>query len=283
MMSRQFLYLSAALFFVTLVSSCKKQNTDKERPVTFKAIQLKESHRLGGSQTNPLLNIELNLQYPTAFSDDRILNKIRRSILQDFLQDQADTTDNPETALQACVRKKINLYESSKDYLPDEDEADSDEGVSKREDSWWDKTSLLIRYNDHGLLSYTVHSDQYTGGAHGGNSFRNSVIDLKNGEKVREEDLFTEESLPLINQIILKKLEMKNKVQSPEELEQIGYFDVSEVGQYKNFYLTEKGITYTFNAYEIGSYDLGTIEVELTFKDIAGFQILGSPLERLTR
>jgi hypothetical protein len=106
---------------------------------------------------------------------------------------------------------------------------------------------------------------------------------LKTGDKLGEEDLFTEASLPLINDIILKKLEAQNKVETPEELEQIGYFDVMQIGQYKNFYLTQDGLVYTFNEYEIGAYALGTIEVKLTFHDLEGFVAPGSPLEKLIR
>jgi hypothetical protein len=73
---------------------------------------------------------------------------------------------------------------------------------------------------------------------------------------------------------------LQNKVETTEELEQIGYFDVSQIGQYKNFYLTGDGLVYTFNEYEIAAYAVGTIDVKLTFKDLEGFVSPGSPLEK---
>jgi len=241
---------------------------------------MKEEHHLNDNVNNPVLSIELNYQFPTAYSDDSVLKRIRRIMLADFLPDVSDTTNLPETAMKLYMIGKIKTYESSEEIIMEEDSQDN---MSQPAVGWKDNTNLLIRYNTNGLLSYTVESTQNSGGAHGGTTFRNSILDLKTGEKIGEEDLFTETSIPIINEIILKKLETQNNVESPEELEQIGYFDVSQISQYKNFYLTNDGLVYTFNAYEIAAYAVGTIEVKLTFKDLEGFVAPGSPLEKLIR
>lgn len=239
-----------------------------------------EKHHLNDNETNPVLNIELKYQYPSAYTNEAILNKIRKEMLADFLLDDSDTTEQPDSVLQTYINGKIKIYESSETIILDEN---LQEIGSQPEVDWKDNTSLLIRYNAGRFLSYTVESVQFAGGAHGGTTFRNSIIDLKTGEKLKEGDLFTESSLRRINDILLIKLEQQNKVKTPEELEQIGYFDVSLIGQYKNIYLTDDGLVYTFNEYEIGAYALGTIEVKLTFKDLKGFVSPGSPLEKLIR
>ena len=73
----------------------------------------------------------------------------------------------------------------------------------------------------------------------------------------------------------------KHQVEKAEDLEQIGFFDVAEIGLNKNFYVTEQGIVYTYNEYEIAAYALGTTEVLLNYKDISGFMIPGNPLAPL--
>lgn len=241
---------------------------------------MKEVHHLNDNVKNPLLSIELTYQYPTAYADDSVLKKIRKSMLTDFLTDVNDTVSQPEVAMKSYINAKIKLFELSDDILKDEE---AQENGSKADSEWKDTKNLIIRSNGNGLLSYTVESSQFSGGAHGGTTFRNAIIDLKTGDKISEEDLFTETALPLINDILLKKLEAQNNVKTPEELEQIGYFDVTQIGQYKNFYLAEDGLVYTFNEYEIGAYALGTIEVKLTFQDLEGFHSQGSPLEKIIR
>jgi len=274
-------FISIAILLLSFcIVSCNKKIKEKVDTVSFKTVMVKEEHHLNDNVKNPVLSIELTYQYPTAYSDDSILKKIRKIMLADFLPNVADTTEQPEIAMRTYIKGKIKIYESSEDIIKDEDMQNSD---TQPEVAWKDNTNLLIRCNLSGLLSYTVESNQYSGGAHGGATFRNSIIDLKTGDKLGEEDLFTEASLPLINDIILQKLELQNKVETPEELEQIGYFDVSQIGQYKNIYLTSDGLVYTYNQYEIAAYAVGTIEVKLTFKDLEGFIFPGSPLEKIIR
>jgi len=274
-------FISITIFLLSFcIVSCNKKIKEKVDTVSFKTVMVKEEHHLNDNVKNPVLSIELTYQYPTAYSDDSILKKIRKIMLADFLPNVADTTAQPEIAIRTYIKGKIKIYESSEDIIKDEDMQDSD---AQPEVAWKDNTNLLIRCNASGLLSYTVESNQNSGGAHGGTTYRNSIIDLKTGDKLGEEDLFTEASLPLINDIILKKLELQNKVETPEELEQIGYFDVSQIGQYKNIYLTSDGLVYTFNEYEIAAYAVGTVEVKLTFKDLEGFIFPESPLEKYIR
>lgn len=268
------------LFLTILLASCHKRSAEKENAVTFRSISMNDNHHLKDNVKNPILNIELNFQYPSGYSDDSVLSRIQKTMLADFLSDTEDTSSQPEAAMKSYMKEKINMYESSENLVKDED---TDENGNTSDVTWKDHTKLLIRCNTRGFLSYTIESSQFAGGAHGGITFRNSVIDLKNGDKMEEDDLFDEASLPLINNLILKKLELMNKVESPEELEQIGYFDVTQISQYKNFYLSDKGLVYTFNEGEIGAYALGTIEVPLTFQDLEGIISAGSPLEKLIR
>ncbi|HEY5500212.1 MAG TPA: RsiV family protein, partial [Bacteroidales bacterium] len=88
----------------------------------------------------------------------------------------------------------------------------------------------------------------------------------------------TEESRPMIEDLILKKIMLKHKVQKAEDLEEIGFFDVTDINLNKNFYITKKGIVYTFNEYEIAAYALGTIEIMLSYEEISAFMIPGNPL-----
>jgi len=273
------LSLSATILLLSIwIFSCKKKVTEEGSPVTFKTISMKEEHHLNDKAKNPILSIELKYQCPTAFTNEKILEKIKKIMLADFLPDVADTSGQPEAAMSSYIKGKIKSYESAGEIIMDEDSPDNGDQPKV---AWKDNTNLLIRYNSNRLLSYTIESSQYSGGAHGGTTFRNSIVDLRSGEKIGEEDLFTEAAIPLINDIILKKLEAQNQVKTPEELEQIGYFDVAQIEQYKNFYLTKDGLVYTFNQYEIGAYALGTIEVTLTFPDLASFISPGSPLEQL--
>jgi hypothetical protein len=277
-MRQKTIIATTLIFMAVSMASCKKQSSEKETPVVFQTLKMEEKHHLKNNDQNPLLSVVLNLQFPSSYGDPKILDKIRAIILADFFQHNDSLNTEPKAAMKAYIKERIKLYEESEEIIQDEEEEDVDGGSQV---AWKDNETMLVRYNAKSLLSYTIESAQFSGGAHGGKSFRNTVINLKNGERLTEDDLFTEESKPLINEMILKKLMEQNEVDNAEDLAQIGYFDVSEIGQYKNFYLTTDGIVYTFNEYEIAAYALGTIEVKINFKDMAGFVLPGSPIEPL--
>lgn len=284
MVARQHSILVGSIIASCILFGCSKRQLNKSEVISFKKISLNESHQLKDNKTLPILNIDLQLEYPETYSDDAILKKVKRTMFVDFFPGVSDTSSNPIEAMKLSIQNRIKYYEKSENLTDQNKIVEDVEGLETTSNkNWWDKTALEIKYNANGLLSYSVRSDQFTGGNRAGINIQNSIIDLTTGEKIHEENLFSEDALKLINQIILSKLTDKYKVKSTEELEQIGFFDLSEIFQYKNIYITEKGVTYTYNAYEIGSYDLGTIEIELTFDDLQDMIAPDSPLNRIHR
>lgn len=277
-MRRKLILLSVLPLIVVLAGSCKKKTVQEEAQVTFKPLEMNEKHHLRGDMKNPVLSISLNMQFPDTFSNAAVLTKIRKAVLTDFFPDLDKDMTDPKAAMDKYIREYIKFYDKSEDVSADNDKEDAD---VQTEIAWWDNEKMIIRNNSDNILSYSIESDRFTGGAHGGKNYLNAVINLKTGERITEDDLFTEESKPLISEIILKKIMEKHQVEKAEDLEQIGFFDVAEIGLNKNFYVTEQGIVYTYNEYEIAAYALGTTEVLLNYKDISGFMIPGNPLAPL--
>lgn len=274
-MRHKLILLSILSIVVVFASSCKKKEAQEEAQVTFKPMAMKEEHHMKGDAKNPILSISLNLQYPDTFSNVAVLNKIRHIILTDFFPDIDKDIKDPNVAMDAYIKEYIKFYDKSEDITPVEDNVG---GSGQSQIAWWDNETMTIRNNSENILSYTIKSDRFTGGAHGGKMYLNTVVNLKTGERITEDDLFTEESRPMISEMILKKIMEKHQVKKAEDLEQIGFFDVEGIDLNKNFYVTQEGIVYTFNEYEIAAYALGTTEVLLSFQEISGFMIPGNPL-----
>jgi len=275
-MTRKLFLFSALPLIALLIFSCKKKSVEEEAQVTFKTYEMKESRHLKGDEKNPLLNISLNMQFPDTFSNVPVLNKIRKTVLSDFFPDIDKEIVDPKIAMATYIKGYIKFYESSEDFTTNNSDVEDEE--IKSEDKWWKNEKMSIRHNSENILSYTVETDQFTGGAHGGRSFVNTVINLKTGDRITEDDLFSEESRPKIVDLIVKRLMLKNNVQKAKELEEIGFFDVADIQLNKNFYVNKEGITYTYNEYDIAGYALGTIEILLSYQDISGFMIPGNPL-----
>jgi hypothetical protein len=267
--------MSVLPVIVLLALSCKKKTVVDEVQVTFKKYEMKKDHHLKGDEKNPVISIFLSLQYPDTFSNVTVLNKIRKAVLSDFFPDINKDITDPKIAMDTYIKEYIKFYESSEDVSA---YGEKIENGNQPEVAWWDNEKMTVRNNNDNILSYTIESDRFTGGAHGGKTYLNSVIDLKTGERVTEDDLFTEVSRPLIAKMILKKIMQKYKVESAEDLEQIGFFDVADIDLNKNFYATNDGIVYTYNEYEIAAYALGKQEILLSYQDISEFMVPGNPL-----
>ncbi|MDD2612070.1 MAG: DUF3298 domain-containing protein [Bacteroidales bacterium] len=273
-MRRKLISFSVLPLIVVFAISCKNKPVQEEAQVTFKPFEMNEKNHLKGDEKNPILSISLNLQYPDTFSNVSVLNKIRRTILTDFFPDIEKDIIDPKIAMKTYIKEYIKFYDNSEDASSISDKRNSDQS----DVAWWDHEKMIIRNNSENILSYTIESDQFTGGAHGGKNYLNTVINLKTGDRITEDDIFTEASRPLIAEIILKKIMEKHQVSKAEDLEQIGFFDIAEIGLNKNFYVTSEGIVYTYNEYEIAAYAVGTTEVLLSYKDVSGFMIPGNPI-----
>lgn len=279
-MRRKLILFSILPLVLALAVSCKKKTATEETQVTFETFEMKEQHHAKNNPKNPALSVSLRLEYPVKLSSTSILDKVRKNILADFFPDIDKNITDPKLAMHAYIKEYIKFFEKSEEGSLNAEKNDEED---QPDYAWWDNEKMIIKYNKNNILSYTISSDRYTGGAHGGKNYLNTSINMKTGERITEEDLFTEDSRPLIADIILKKIMTMHQVDKPEDLEQIGFFDATEIGMNKNFYLTNEGIVYTFNQYEIAAYAVGTIEVHLSYKDISSFLIPGCPVEQFVR
>lgn len=267
--------LVATVSWLLVATSCKTKPNEKAETLTLQTATLSTKVFMNNDSTGLALELTLALAYPADYPEQSILDKVRHQVVVDYFPEGADTVfSNPDALLNAYVDDYKRFFIESESAYADL----LDEGGYFEADPWYNDQKLLVRYNEGGLFSYTVATDRYSGGAHGEKKYVNRVIDLKTGLKVTENELFTEEAQPLIVEMIQRQLLDKHGLKTLEALEEIGFFDVSEMHLNTNFYLTDKGLTYTFNEYEIASYAVGASNVTLPFNSLTGFFKEGHPL-----
>ena len=104
---------------------------------------------------------------------------------------------------------------------------------------------------------------EYTGGAHGNYATVNSVYSLENGNKLKIEDLIIDlKSADLIKLIVDKLVKIEGRDAN-------SYFGLDEISlENNNFYLTSKGLVFTWGIYEIGPYAIGETRVLIPTEEI---------------
>lgn len=111
-----------------------------------------------------------------------------------------------------------------------------------------------IDYLSEKIASINEYFYEYTGGAHGVHGKIYKVYSLSNGERLKIEDILIDvNNLDLINKV-------KEKLLSIADEE--SYFNLDALSlQENNFYITSKGLIFTWGIYEIAPYATGDSEV----------------------
>lgn len=126
-------------------------------------------------------------------------------------------------------------------------------------------------YNQNGIVSITMLSQEYTGGVHGNELLTTLNYDLEQNEAITLSALFSDPKDSRIEELLLGRLMAEFDVSTPEELEYAGIFNYQMLEVTNNFYFTNEGITFYYNPYELAAYAVGSIELSLTYEQLAPF------------
>ena len=119
------------------------------------------------------------------------------------------------------------------------------------------------------LLVYTISSSNYTGGAHGMYSINCHNYSIAGGYELALSDLFDAARQEALIGLIRNKLYEQFGVTGDEGLVAQGFFP-EYISTTENFEVTEDGITFYYNPYDIGCYALGGVEVHITREEMQG-------------
>jgi hypothetical protein len=113
-------------------------------------------------------------------------------------------------------------------------------------------------YDHYVVIKRTV--DYYDGGAHGlyGTDYR--VFDRNAARFVTLSDIVGESKLPALQQAVMAELRKKFELSEDEQLTDAGFFK-DELELTENFFLSENGIGFHWNPYDLAPYVFGEIEV----------------------
>jgi hypothetical protein len=191
-------------------------------------------------------SVGFNLDWPVAGTSEEAIRNIQHQLLQNIFGDDATYLD---------IYGSINNYIISTVYKFKKDFEDDFGG------EWQETFEGHFLPAAQNYISYVLEAYLYAGGAHGVANTFSTNFNLKTGRRVLESDLFIADHERTLLGIIKSNL-------SKSHPDIIGDITWESVEINHNFFITNKGITYIFNPYEIAYYALGTIEVTLPWKDL---------------
>ncbi len=236
---------------VGLASSCSEQIS------TF-TVEKQKSFALTEGRTDSL-KIKMLIEYPISGIDKAVANAISDNITA-VLMDVQYIEITPQEAADAYIEAKAAEYrENNLPLLEAVLENNSTSAVL----GWEEYITGCIEKEYGNIISYRASKYVYTGGAHGMTVETMMNFDKTTGALLKESDIFKEGYEKDLSEMLTAHL--PEAFENPEDAGMLFQKEISPNG---NFSVSEKGITYTFNQYEIGPYSLGIIEVTIPWNEI---------------
>jgi hypothetical protein len=255
-------YAAVGMMLLFFCISCKNKTKITENTLSFDVIRTDETYPVGNG--NCSCHLSIKFMYPSAYKDQDKLHKLQSAFIERMFSMQYAGL-SPQQAVDSFKTQYVKDFQcenfTGEDYNP-EDEIDF---------QYYLNMENKITYNQDDLVSFFVESEIYTGGAHGAHVISGYVIDLNTGEYITEDSFAGTDYQKNISDIIIKKIAKEKKVSTPQQLEIIGYNNISDAAPNGNFTIDKKGITYYFNEYEIAAYFIGVTKVFIPYEELKAF------------
>lgn len=249
-----------------LFAACSTKNSS-DHTLQFERIEMERQAHLLNDISAPYCDFKVKIEYPTK-GDSTLIQKINYRITE-FVLGEKYCDLSPTHAVSTYIEQGAKEYydEVEETYKADVASADSPEAVG----SWYNYTYGIdskVNYYKGNLLVIQNNSDFYTGGAHGMYFFTFMNLDLENDTQLGLKDVFKGSYEEELTKQLWKNLATQQKVNSIDELKEMGYGLIGELKPIENFSLNETGITFVYNPYEIAPYAMGITEIFISFQEI---------------
>ena len=249
--------LAASTFFFACTDKVKKDAGALE----FDSLQVNRTEHLFGDTAKPACNIVMNIAFVKQSSDSVMKDSLNTFMMAMCLGDKY-MNQTPAGAITAYADNYVKSYRSDLEPMYNKESLEDNVGAWY---SYYKGIEGRVQYYRKDLLVYRMDFNEYTGGAHGiyMSSFLN--MDLKTLTPIRLADLFVPDYELSLTDLLWNQLMADNNVATHEELEDMGYTSTGDLTPTENFYLSEEGITFYYNVYEIAPYVMGPVKITLPF------------------
>lgn len=262
-----------ALLILFTIAACqsgrnKKEIEDQKTPatdtLTYTYDSLKVySKNLPKNNQNQTDTAKATISYPV-FQNDTLNQFIKRKVFNYFAPEER------ATSYQEIANSFIKGYD---DFVK----------TNKDTQQFWFLTIKInvIKQSDNYLALKYIHSD-YSGGAHGNTTISYLNYNPKTNKEITLDSLIQPGKMQtLVN--TAEHIFRKNEKLSPtESLEGKYFFDKGKFSLAKSFYVSDKGLVFLYNPYEIKAYAEGYTELIIPFTTVKNIAkpntILTAPL-----
>lgn len=261
------------LVLVLLLISCGKESSDStlNEKITIETIKYhKISPGCDSLQNDNCAEIKIifpRISYP---GNNSVENKINESILSFF--SQSVTGEAEEADFEIIMDEFIQDYELFKEEFP---------GAPQ---SWIVERIGDVKLNRENILALDFTEYAFTGGAHPNTFVTFKNFDLSSGEEILLDDIIKTEMQEELRKTAEKEFRQLKELNPEADLGEAGFwFEDNKFSLNDNFLITERGLLFYYNSYEITAYAFGPTELLLPYSSIKKFIIKNSLINNLIK
>jgi hypothetical protein len=258
-MKKQSILFIFSLLVCTTFFSCTSKTIKTEEKDFVKKFYLSKDTTKGA------LSVDIEVEFPVAFANKEILQSIRATLITDLFGNEYISHAN-DSIVQLFTSELYTEYKENNEPLLDD--LDSTNRYSFDNEHTLSGFSLL---SDKKIYVYGIERYVNMGGAHGLETRNYYNFDLKTGKLITEKELFKANFQSELASLLKKRIVEQSKEYRDEknsepilDLEDTDYWTDS-IKANDNFYITDEGINYVFNPYEIAPYYMGQTEITLPY------------------
>ncbi len=222
--------------------------------IAFTGYYLNRDSVLMDTTDSPKAHIELSVLLPATADSFQV---IRTAILDAFF--------GMDTLYSLPDKDVLQVF--SDDYFTKYIESNIDIYDGGFSFNWEMLATSTINMNREGLLVYRADQYGYTGGAHGMGVSRFLVFDTDTMKQLSLGDIFTDGFEDELGRLLEKEYRARYFIGEEEALNEAGLFD-DHIFPSENFFLTNNGMGFFYNPYELAPYSMGSITISLLYSDM---------------
>jgi len=244
------------IFVLFSLASCDRLGLT-EKPLSIKDHEVEK--KLGDCNSKEGRCLNLKLKYPEIENGNENLRKTVNGFIKEFLinsmvMGEGENNGNVETIDTAI----IELEEEFRDFIDD---------LNFPTPNWSLESTVDVTFSDSLYFAISMSNYSYTGGAHPNYYASKKIFNKETGELLNLLNIVKDTSS--LKKLVETNFRKEVEISPTESLSAAGFW--FENDQFKlplNIGMTNDGLEFYYNPYEVAPYAQGAIEVILPFSEI---------------
>lgn len=224
------------------------------RSDSFETTKIVGEKTILDTDGNIAFEVKINVDFPKKGIPTEILSGIQYVLLTDLFGSDF-STKHIDSIANAYIDTTYKEYAFERQYM----ELKSDYKYCYQE-----FLDGEIEQKNAQFLSYKMKRYYFSGGTHGLETTTFLTFDLANGTQVTQSDIFINGFEEPVRKLLVEKLQ-KEFQERGSDMDNLW---IDQILPNDNFALTEKGVKFWFNPYEIAPYSEGSACVTLTYEEL---------------